>query len=44
MAQIHGFDKIRFTLLSMGLPDSIRKIMDAYLHYGTVFRVEGHDF
>ncbi|KAG9311813.1 chaps family protein, partial [Chiua virens] len=31
LGQIHGHAKIAFTLLSMGLPDGILKIMDGYL-------------
>lgn len=34
LGQIHGHAKISFTLLSMGLPDPILKIMDSYLQYG----------
>ncbi|EFI26806.1 ChAPs family protein [Coprinopsis cinerea okayama7 len=44
LGQIHGFAKISFTLLSMGLPDQILKIMESYLQYGKVFKVEGYDF
>jgi hypothetical protein len=44
LGQIHGHAKISFTLLSMGLPDSIRKIMDSYLEYGKTFKVEGSEF
>ncbi|KAF8906786.1 Chs5p-Arf1p-binding proteins-domain-containing protein [Gymnopilus junonius] len=44
LGQIHGHAKISFTLLSMGLPDPILKIMDSYLQYGKNFRVEGYDF
>ncbi|KAH7924382.1 chaps-domain-containing protein [Leucogyrophana mollusca] len=44
LGQIHGHAKISFTLLSMGLPDPILKIMDSYLQYGKVFKVEGYDF
>ncbi|KIM78232.1 hypothetical protein PILCRDRAFT_98461 [Piloderma croceum F 1598] len=44
LGQIHGHAKISFTLLSMGLPDSILKIMDSYLQYGKAFKVEGYDF
>ncbi|KAF6744819.1 chaps family protein [Ephemerocybe angulata] len=44
LGQIHGFAKISFTLLSMGLPEPILKIMESYLHYGKVFKVEGYDF
>ncbi|KAH7910675.1 Chs5p-Arf1p-binding proteins-domain-containing protein [Hygrophoropsis aurantiaca] len=44
LGQIHGHAKISFTLLSMGLPDVIWKIMDSYLKYGTTFKVEGYDF
>ncbi|RXW16835.1 hypothetical protein EST38_g9027 [Candolleomyces aberdarensis] len=44
LGQIHGFAKISFTLLSMGLPDPILKIMESFLQYGKVFKVEGYDF
>ncbi|KAJ7598439.1 Chs5p-Arf1p-binding proteins-domain-containing protein [Mycena floridula] len=44
LGQIHGHAKISFTLISMGLPDSILKIMDSYLQYGKTFKVEGYDF
>ncbi|KAH8831932.1 Chs5p-Arf1p-binding proteins-domain-containing protein [Flagelloscypha sp. PMI_526] len=44
LGQIHGHQKISFTLLSMGLPEPIMKIMDGYLHYGRTFKVEGYDF
>ncbi|KAL1759206.1 Chs5p-Arf1p-binding proteins-domain-containing protein [Schizophyllum commune] len=44
LGTIHGHQKITFTLLSMGLPESIMKIMDSYLQYGRVFKVEGYDF
>ncbi|OCH91280.1 chaps-domain-containing protein [Obba rivulosa] len=44
LGQIHGFAKISYTLLSMGLPDPVMKIMDSYLQYGRAFKVEGYDF
>jgi tetratricopeptide (TPR) repeat protein len=44
LGQIHGHQKITFTLLSMGLPEPILKIMDSYLQYGKTFKVEGYDF
>ncbi|KAF9236058.1 Chs5p-Arf1p-binding proteins-domain-containing protein [Melanogaster broomeanus] len=44
LGQIHGLAKISFTLISMGLPDPILKIMDGYLQYGKTFKVEGYDF
>jgi len=44
LGQTHGHEKISYTLLSMGLPDDIRKTMEGYLYYGKVFKVEGHDF
>jgi len=28
----------------MGLPDPILKIMESYLQYGQLFKVEGYDF
>ncbi|KAF8970424.1 Chs5p-Arf1p-binding proteins-domain-containing protein [Flammula alnicola] len=44
LGQIHGHAKINFTLLSMGLPEPILKIMNSYLQYGKTFGVEGCDF
>ncbi|KAI0371290.1 chaps-domain-containing protein [Pilatotrama ljubarskyi] len=44
LGQIHGHAKISYTLLSMGLPDPVLKIMESYLQYGRVFKVEGYDF
>ncbi|KAF8717627.1 hypothetical protein AX14_012084 [Amanita brunnescens Koide BX004] len=44
LGQIHGHAKISFTLLSMGLPEPIMKIMNSYLQYGKLFKVEGFDF
>ncbi|TFK20379.1 chaps-domain-containing protein [Coprinopsis marcescibilis] len=44
LGQIHGFAKISYTLISMGLPEPILKIMESYLQYGKVFKVEGFDF
>ena len=44
LGQIHGFAKISYTLISMGLPDPILKIMESFLQYGKVFKVEGFDF
>ncbi|KAH9835388.1 chaps-domain-containing protein [Rhodofomes roseus] len=44
LGQIHGHAKISYTLLSMGLPEGIAKIMEGYLNYGKVFKVEGYDF
>ncbi|KAG6811282.1 hypothetical protein H0H92_008195 [Tricholoma furcatifolium] len=44
LGQIHGHAKISFTLISMGLPEPILKIMDSYLQYGKVFKIEGYDF
>jgi hypothetical protein len=44
LGQIHGHAKIAFTLLSMGLPDPVLKIMEGYLQYGKTFKVEGYDF
>lgn len=44
LGQIHGHAKISYTLLSMGLPDPVLKIMESYLHYGRTFKVEGYDF
>ncbi|KAI0790518.1 chaps-domain-containing protein [Abortiporus biennis] len=44
LGQIHGHAKISYTLLSMGLPDPVLKIMESYLQYGKTFKVEGYDF
>ena len=44
LGQIHGHQKISYTLLSMSLPDTVLKVMEGYLHYGKIFKVEGHDF
>ncbi|KAJ8508754.1 hypothetical protein ONZ45_g8998 [Pleurotus djamor] len=44
LGQIHGIAKISFTLMSMGLPESILKIMESYLQYAKTFKVEGYDF
>lgn len=44
LGRIHGHGKISYTLLSMGLPDPIMKVMEGYLNYGQVFQVEGYDF
>ncbi|KAH9887210.1 chaps-domain-containing protein [Cubamyces lactineus] len=44
LGQIHGHAKISYTLLSLGLPEPVLKIMESYLQYGRVFKVEGYDF
>lgn len=44
LGQIHGHAKISYTLISMGLPESVQKVMESFLHYGKVFKVEGYDF
>jgi hypothetical protein len=44
LGQVHGHAKISYTLLSMGLPEPILKIMDSYLQYGKTFKVEGFDY
>ena len=44
LGQIHGHAKISYTLLSMGLPDGVLKIMESFLQYGKTFKVEGYDF
>ncbi|KAI0044319.1 chaps family protein [Auriscalpium vulgare] len=41
---IHGHEKIWNTLVSMGLPEPILRIMQSYLQYGQTFKVEGFDF
>ncbi|CCM05097.1 uncharacterized protein FIBRA_07304 [Fibroporia radiculosa] len=44
LGQIHGHAKISYTLLSMGLPETLAKVMEGYLSYGKAFKVEGSDF
>ena len=44
LGQVHGHAKISYTLLSMALPESVLKIMESFLHYGKIFKVEGYDF
>ncbi|KAG8791615.1 hypothetical protein FRC17_008732 [Serendipita sp. 399] len=44
LGRTHGHAKISFTLLSMGLPDGIRKIVEHYLSCGKAFQIEGYDF
>ncbi|KLO14038.1 chaps-domain-containing protein [Schizopora paradoxa] len=44
LGHVHGHQKISYTLLSMGLPDPVLKVMERYLRYGSLFKVEGHDF
>ncbi|KAF8588198.1 chaps-domain-containing protein [Ramaria rubella] len=44
LSQVHGHGKISYSLMSMGLPEPIQKIMEGYLHYGRGFKVEGSDF
>ncbi|KAJ6532773.1 Chs5p-Arf1p-binding proteins-domain-containing protein [Mycena vulgaris] len=44
LGNVHGHAKISYTLLSMGLPEPILKIMDSYLQYGKTFKVEGYDY
>ena len=44
LGQIHGHAKIQYSLLSMGLPEPVMKIMESYLVYGRTFKVEGYDF
>ncbi|KAJ7098230.1 Chs5p-Arf1p-binding proteins-domain-containing protein [Mycena epipterygia] len=44
LGSVHGHAKISYTLLSMGLPEPILKIMDSYLQYGKTFKVEGYDY
>ena len=44
LGQVHGHAKVSYTLMSMGLPESLLKIMEGYLRYGRAFKVEGCDF
>lgn len=44
LGQVHGHAKISYTLMSMGLPEQILKIMEGYLRYGRGFKLEGSDF
>jgi len=44
LGQLHGHQKVSFSLLSMHLPEPIQKCMDAYLRYGKDFKVEGCEF
>jgi len=44
LAQVHGFEKIRNTVSSMGMPAPVTNVVLAYLNYGTTFKVEGSDF
>ncbi|KAI0075971.1 chaps family protein [Panus rudis PR-1116 ss-1] len=44
LGTMHGHQKINYSILSMGLPESVEKIMTSYLTFGRVFRVEGWDF
>lgn len=44
LGQTHGFEKIRNTISSMGMPAPITNVVLGYLQYGTTFKVEGYDF
>ncbi|KAG8871488.1 hypothetical protein FRB98_000745 [Tulasnella sp. 332] len=44
LGQTHGHQKISYTMLSMGLPEGLLKLMEAYLDYGKMFKVEGYDY
>ncbi|KAF8520927.1 chaps-domain-containing protein [Hysterangium stoloniferum] len=44
LGQVHGHGKLSYTLMSMGLPEPLLKIMEGYLRYGRAFKVEGYDF
>ena len=44
LGQTHGFEKINNTLTSMGLAPAILSVVQGYLQYGRVFKVEGYDF
>ncbi|THV07176.1 chaps-domain-containing protein [Dendrothele bispora CBS 962.96] len=44
LGRVHGHAKIQYTLMSMGLPEPIFKVMNSYLEYGKTFKVEGYDF
>ncbi|EJT99413.1 chaps-domain-containing protein [Dacryopinax primogenitus] len=44
VASQYGMAKLANTIISMGLPEGIFGIMQGYLQYGDVFRVEGYDW
>ena len=44
LGQIHGRAKIAFTLISMGLPEGVLKLMEGYLQCGRTFKVGGCNF
>ncbi|KIJ27347.1 hypothetical protein M422DRAFT_271491 [Sphaerobolus stellatus SS14] len=44
LGQMHGHGKISYTLMSVGLPEPLLKILEGYLRYGRAFKVEGWDF
>ncbi len=44
LGQIHGHAKIKYSLVSLGLPEAVMKIMESYLVYGQTFKAEGYDF
>ncbi|KAH8102294.1 chaps-domain-containing protein [Cristinia sonorae] len=44
LGEIHGHQKLSYSLLSMNLPPEVQKIMEEYLMYARVFKVEGWDF
>ncbi|KAG8926929.1 hypothetical protein FRC01_008206 [Tulasnella sp. 417] len=44
LGRIHGHAKISYTILSMGLPEGLLNMMQGYLNYGKLFKVEGFDY
>ncbi|KAI0765287.1 chaps-domain-containing protein [Fomes fomentarius] len=44
LGQIHGHAKIKYSLVSLGLPEAVSKIMESYFVYGQTFKAEGYDF
>ncbi|KAG8984742.1 hypothetical protein FRB90_005133 [Tulasnella sp. 427] len=44
LGRIHGHAKISYTILSMGLPEGLLNMMQGYLNYGKMFKVEGYDY
>lgn len=44
LGRIHGHAKISYTILSMGLPEGLLNMMQGYLNYGKMFKIEGFDY